>query len=138
MRLIADADFPFPIVAALKALRFPAFTLQDLDIPLRPDSAVMQGALANDGILATSDAGIPSQAYLYEFGARGLTIVLLRIKPQGREAWQRAAGLILLNWSEWEAKASERPSLITISRSNVRVRPWDTLPPSAGEPARPR
>ena len=39
--LVADADVPRPVVDALKTLRYPIATYDDIGAPARPDTALM-------------------------------------------------------------------------------------------------
>ena len=44
--LVADADVPGPVIAALKILRYPIATHVDIGAPVRPDTALMDSVLA--------------------------------------------------------------------------------------------
>jgi hypothetical protein len=134
--LVADADVPVPVIQALKAVRYDIIRYSEIDLPSTPDRALMEALLQSGGILLTRDTGIPSQAYLHEYGIHGLTIVLLRWKQQRARDWQEMVEAILRYGESWERTARETPSLISVSRSGSRGRPWYTLPPEVGNPAR--
>ena len=138
MILVADADVRDPIVQSLQAVRFPIHRVTELNIPLRPDTAMMQGVLKADGLLVTYDTGIPSQAYLYRFGQAGLTMVVVRLVPDGPAAWQKAVEVILRDWHAWQGIATETPSVISITWGGSRARTWEGLPHSMASPARAR
>ena len=135
MILIADADLWDPVIRSLQAVRFPIARLSELGIPLRPDSTVMQGVLDHNGMLITRDVGVPSQAYLYQFGAKGITVVVVRLKPENPTAWQRTVEVVLRHWDGWQQTAATGPSLITVNWNAVRARQWATLPPATGNSA---
>ena len=80
--LIADADVPGPVIAALKTLKYPIATYQDIGAPVRPDTALIEHMLrhGHGRVLVPHDRGIPAQAYIDQFHQRGLTVVLLRWK----------------------------------------------------------
>jgi hypothetical protein len=133
--LVADADVPIPVIQALKAVRYNIIRYSEIGLPT-PDRALMEALLNVGGILVTRDTGIPSQAYLYEYGLHGLTVVVLRWKQHRAKDWQEMVEAILRYGESWEAIAKEQPSLISVSRSGSRARPWHTLPPEVGGPAR--
>ena len=128
MILVADADVRDPIVQALQAIRFPAYRLNELSIPIRPDAAMMQGVLEAGGLLLTFDTGIPSQAYLHQFGQAGLTVAVVRLVPDGPVAWQKATEIILRDWHTWQQVAARAPSVISVTWSGSRSRAWEDLP----------
>ncbi len=97
----------------------------------------MAGLLRLGGVLVTLDTGIPSQAYLYEYAHHGLTVVVLRWKTQFPKDWQQMVTAILRDGEKWERTTAETPSIIGVTRSRSRVRPWSTIPPSIADQARP-
>ena len=136
MTLVADADVPDPVIRSLQAVRYDIIRYTELGLPSTPDRALMAALLQSGGILLTRDTGIPSQAYLYEYGIHGLTVVLLRWKQQRARDWQEMVEAILRYGESWEALAEEEPCIISVSRGRSRPRPWRTLPPEVGDPAR--
>lgn len=61
--LVADADVPYPVIRALKVLRYPIVTYDEIGAPVRPDTALMAHILVHvqeSPILLTKDTGIPS------------------------------------------------------------------------------
>ena len=136
MTLVADADIPEPVIRSLQILKYDIVRYSEIGLPSRPDRALMEALLQSGGILLTRDTGIPSQAYLHQYGIHGLTVVLLRWKQQRARDWQEMVEAILRYGESWERTARETPSLISVSRSGSRARPWHALPPEAGYPAR--
>lgn len=138
MILVADADVRDPIVQALQAISFPISRLSELHIPVRPDTAVMQGVLDAGGLLLTFDTGIPSQAYLHQFGRAGLTVAVVRLDQEGPIAWQKATEIILRDWHAWQRVAARAPSVISVTWSGSRSRAWEDLPSTMASQASPR
>ena len=136
MTLVADADVPDPIIRALQELRYDIVRAGDLGLANRPDRDLMAAILQTGGVLLTLDKGIPSQAYLYEYAHHGLTVVVLRWKTQFPRDWQEMAYAILRDGHKWLQMAAEAPSIISVSRSGSRVRPWSSIPPSIADQAR--
>lgn len=136
MTLVADADIQDPVIQALQAVKYDIVRYSEVGLPIRPDRALMEALLQSGGILLTGDTGIPSQAYLHEYGIHGLTVVLLRWKQQRAKDWQEMVEAILRYGESWERTAREMPSLISVSRNGSRERPWHTLPPELGNRVR--
>ena len=139
MTLIAYSDPPRPLIGALKILKYDIATLEELAIPVRPDSELMAGLLRTPHrVLVTMDTGIPSQAYLYRYAQAGLTVVLLRWKTRTPRDLQEMAVAILTHGSAWEALAAREPGIISVSRSGWRHRAWSRIPATIEESARSR
>ena len=136
MTLVADADIPDPIIRPLQEVRYDIIRAKDLRLPSRPDRDLMAGILQLGGVLLTLDTGIPSQAYMYEYAHQGLTVVVLRWKTQFPKDWQEMVSAILRDGEKWARIAAETPSIISVTRSRSRVRPWSTIPPSVADRAR--
>jgi hypothetical protein len=126
--LVADADVPGPVIAALKILRYPIATHVDIGAPVRPDTALMDSVLAHSHVLVTRDAGIPSQAYVAQYPRRGLTVVLLRWKTATFKDFQEMAEMILRDGTRWEEIASHTPSVISVNKRGSRHRAWQHVP----------
>ena len=130
--LVADADVPGPVITALKALRYPIVTFQDIGAPIRPDTALIEHMLtfSDHRILLTLDQGIPGQAYIDQFHRRGLTVVILRWKTSTARDFQEMAIRILQDGEKWEEIAAQSPSVISVNRRGYRVRQWKDVPDS--------
>ena len=131
--LVADADVPYPVIRALKILRYPIVTYDEIGAPVRPDTALMDYVLNHvqeSPILVTKDTGIPSQAYVGQYAQAGLTVVLLRWKTSTYPDFQKMAELILRDGEKWIELASHTPSVISVSRHGSRPRAWSQVPPS--------
>ena len=130
--LVADADVPGPVITALKALRYPIVTFQDIGAPIRPDTALIEHMLnhSDHRILLTLDQGIPAQAYIDQFHRRGLTVALLRWKSSTARDFQEMAIRILQDGEKWEEIAARSPSVISVNRRGFRVRQWKDVPDS--------
>lgn len=130
--LVADADVPGPVITALKALRYPVVTFQDIGAPIRPDTALIEHMLtfSDHRILLTLDQGIPGQAYIDQFHRRGLTVVILRWKTSTARDFQEMAIRILQDGEKWEEIAAQSPSVISVNRRGYRVRQWKDVPNS--------
>ncbi len=128
--LVADADVPRPVVDALKILRYPIATYEDIGAPARPDTALMDHCIRTGNyVLVTRDTGIPSQAYVARYPERGLTVALLRWKSSTFEDFQKMAELILRDGAKWEATAAREPSVISVGARGSRYRPWGKISP---------
>ena len=136
MTLVADADIPVPVIRSLQAIKYDIVRYSELGLPTRPDTVLMEGLLSRAGILLTQDTGIPSQAYLHQFGQRGLIVVLLRWKQSSPRDWQQMVAAILRHGESWEAFAAQTPGLISVNKNRSRSRLWESLPPTAADPAR--
>ena len=136
MTLVADGDVPDPVIRALQAVQYDIVRPQELGVPLRPDTSLMAGLRPGEHVLVTRDTGIPSQAYLFEFGQRGLTVVVLRWKRQLPKDWQKRVMAVLRDGESWERMAARAPSVISVNRRGSRPRGWSSLPSTAGDPAR--
>jgi hypothetical protein len=134
--LVADADLPDPVVAGLQLLKYDIRRYHEISAPVSPDSELMEVVLRSGGVLVTRDTGIPSQAYLFEHAARGLSVVVLRWKQSPATEWQKMAQAILRYGSDWEQIAAVDPSVISVSRSGSRPRSWKSLPPDISDHAR--
>ena len=130
--LVADADVPGPVITALKALRYPVVTFQDIGAPIRPDTALIEHMLnfSDHRILLTLDQGIPGQAYIDQFHRRGLTVVILRWKTSTARDFQEMTVRILQDGEKWEDIAAQSPSVISVNRRGYRVRQWKDVPDS--------
>ena len=130
--LVADADVPGPVITALKVLRYPVVTFQDIGAPIRPDTALIEHMLtfSDHRILLTLDQGIPGQAYIDQFHRRGLTVVILRWKTSTTRDFQEMAVRILQDGEKWEEMAARSPSVISVNRRGYRVREWKDVPDS--------
>lgn len=73
--LIADADVPDPVVQALQILGYGIVRYAELNIPVRPDKALLEGVLSHQGVVITKDTGIPSQAYLFEYAQTRMVLL---------------------------------------------------------------
>ena len=138
--LVADADVPGPVIAALKILKYPIATYQDIGAPVRPDTALIEHMLSHGHgrVLVTHDRGIPAQAYIDQFHQRGLTVVLLRWKTSTPRDFQEMALRILQDGVKWEEIAEQAPSVISANRTGYRIRPWTDVPESIAASRRPR
>ena len=87
--IVADADVPFPVIRALKILQYPIATFDEIGAPVRPDKALMEHVLLHSRVLVTRDMGIPSQAYVAQYPAQGLSIALLRWKTSTPKDFSR-------------------------------------------------
>ena len=130
--LVADADVPYPVIQALKILQYPIATFDDIGAPVRPDKALMGHVLQHSQVLITRDTGIPSQAYVAQFPAQGLSVVLLRWKTSTPKDFQEMAMMILRHGEEWEERASHTPSIISVNRNRSRPRAWSDVPDEIG------
>ena len=130
--LVADADIPFPVIRALKILQYPIATFDDIGAPVRPDKALMEHVLQHSRVLITRDTGIPSQAYVAQYPAQGLSVVLLRWKTSTAKDFQEMAMMILRHGEEWEKRASHTPSIISVNRNGSRYRAWSDVPDDIG------
>ena len=130
--LVADADIPFPVIRALKILQYPIATFDDIGAPVRPDKALMEHVLQHSRVLITRDTGIPSQAYVAQYPAQGLSVVLLRWKTSTPKDFQEMAMMILRHGEEWEQRASHTPSIISVNRNGSRYRAWSDVPDDIG------
>ena len=130
--LVADADIPFPVIRALKILQYPIATFDDIGAPVRPDKALMEHVLQHSRVLITRDTGIPSQAYVAQYPAQGLSVVLLRWKTSTPKDFQEMAMMILRHGGEWEQRASHTPSIISVNRNGSRYRAWSDVPDDIG------
>ena len=130
--LIADADVPYPVIQALKILRYPIASFDDIGAPVRPDKALMEHVLRHSRVLVTRDTGIPSQAYVAQFPAQGLSVVLLRWKTSTPRDFQEMAMMIMRHGEEWEELASYTPSIISVNRRSSRHRAWSDVPDEIG------
>lgn len=131
--LVADADVPFPVIRALKILRYPLITYDEIGAPVRPDTALMAHILDHvqeSPVLVTKDTGIPSQAYVGQYAQAGLTVVLLRWKTLTYPDFQKMTELILRDGEKWIEIASHTPSVISVSRHGSRPRAWSQVPPN--------
>ena len=129
MIFITDHLVYDPIVRALLEVRFDVKRINEI-LQTKPDRFVMQACLENDGILITMDRGIPSQAYYYEFGQNGLTVVVLRWKTATPTDWQQMVEVILREANKWREAAKLAPSIISVSyKRGSRIRAWSTIPP---------
>ncbi len=131
--LVTDADVPYPVIRALKILRYPIVTYGENGAPVRPDTALMAHVLAHvqeSPVLVTKDTGIPSQAYVGQYAQAGLTVVLLRWKTSTYPDFQKMAELILRDGEKWVEIASHTPSVISVSRHGSRPRAWSQFPPN--------
>ena len=131
--LVTDADVPYPVIRALKILRYPIVTYGEIGAPARPDTALMAHVLAHvqeSPVLVTKDTGIPSQAYVGQYAQAGLTVVLLRWKTSTYPDFQKMAELILRDGEKWVEIASHTPSVISVSRHGSRPRAWSQFPPN--------
>ncbi len=126
--LVADADVPAPVISALKLLRYPIVTCNEIGAPVRPDKALMEHVLLRSRILITRDMGIPSQAYVAQYPAQGLSVVILRWKSSTYKDFQQMALAILRDGEKWEEKASHTPSVISVNRNGSRYRAWSDVP----------
>ena len=132
MSFLADQDVPNPVKQALKAVRFPFRTVEEDGVPLGGDRGIMVRAL-NDlkgAVLITCDTGMPSQAYYYQYAQGGLTVVVLRWKGRTDRDLQEMLLAILRYSDEWLGVASDRPFVISVSRSGSRQRAWSEIPES--------
>lgn len=128
--LVADADVPRPVVDALKILRYPIATYEEIGAPARPDTALLEHCLRTGHyVLVTRDTGIPSQAYVARYPQRGLTVALLRWKTSTFADFQKMAEAILRDGAKWEAAAAREPSVISVGARGSRYRPWSGIPP---------
>lgn len=127
--LVADADVPRPVIAALQAVGYDVKSYSELGLPVRPDEALAEGVKQLHAILLTMDLGIPSNAYVEELARSGLTVVVLRWKRSRPIDWQEMVLAILRYGAEWEASAAESPCVISVTRVRARTRRWDDLPP---------
>ena len=131
--LVADADVPYPVIRALKILRYPIVTYNEIGAPVRPDTALMAhilGHVRESPILLTKDTGIPSQAYVGQYAQGGLTVVLLRWKTLTYPDFQKMTELILRDGEKWVEIASHTPSIISVNRHGSRPRAWSQVPPN--------
>ena len=127
--LVADADVPFPVIRALKILQYPPIaTFDDISAPVRPDKALMEHVLLHSRVLITCDTGIPSQAYVAQYPAQGLSVGLLRWKSLTPKSFQEMTMMILRHGEEWEERASHTPSIISVNRNRSRPRAWSDVP----------
>ena len=127
--LIADADVPGPVIAALKAVKYPIATYQDIGAPIRPDTALIEHMLGlGNRVLVTCDTGIPGQAYIDRFYRRGLTVAILRWKTSTPRDFQEMALRILQDGEKWEQIAAQSPSVISVNKRGSRVRKWADIP----------
>ena len=126
--LVADADVPLPVVRALKILQYPIATYDEIGAPVRPDKALMEHVLLHSRVLITCDTGIPSQAYVAQYPAQGLSVVLLRWKSSTPRDFQEMAMMILRDGEKWEERASHTPSVISVNRNGSRYRAWSDVP----------
>lgn len=127
MTLIADSDVDDPVIRALQEVRYDIKRLRDIGAPVRPDRAVMDAVLNVGNVFVTKDAGIPSQAYYYQFAQNGLTVVLLRWKCPAPRCWQEMVETILMDGKNWEETALRAPHVISVSHRKSRARPWTTI-----------
>ena len=130
--LVADADIPIPVIRALKILQYPIATFDDIGAPVRPDKALMEHVLQHSRVLITCDTGIPSQAYVAQYPAQGLSVVLLRWKTSTSKDFQEMAMMILRHGEEWEERALHTPSIISVNRNGSRYRAWSDVPDDIG------
>ncbi len=126
--LVSDADVPMPVISALKILRYPIVTYNDIEAPVRPDKALMEHVLLHSRVLVTRDTGIPSQAYVAQYPSQGLTVALLRWKTSTYKDFQEMALAILRYGEKWEEIASHTPSIISVNRNRSRERAWSEIP----------
>lgn len=126
--LVADADVPMPVIRALQAVQYPIVTYNEIGAPVRPDKALMQHVLRHSRVLITRDTGIPSQAYVAQYPAQGLSIVLLRWKTSTPKDFQEMAMMILRDGEKWEERAAHTPSIISVSKNRSRYRAWSDIP----------
>ena len=126
--IVADADVPFPVIRALKILQYPIATFDEIGAPVRPDKALMEHVLLHSRVLVTRDMGIPSQAYVAQYPARGLSIALLRWKTSTPKDFQEMAMMILRDGKKWEERAAHTPSIISVSSNGSRYRAWADIP----------
>jgi hypothetical protein len=124
----ADANVPEPIIAALDAVRFDIRRTSELRPSTSTDRDVMGAVLEAGGILVTFDAGIPSQAYAYQFAERGLSVVLLRWKTSTPKDWQEIVAAILRGADSWRESTSNEPAVLSVSKRGTRIRPWSEIP----------
>ena len=127
--LVADADVPHQVIAALQAVRYDIKLYSELNLPVRPDEALADGVKQLGGILLTMDLGIPSDAYIEALARGGLTVVVLRWKQSRPVDWQEMVVAILKEGAAWAAAAAEAPCVISVNRTRTRIRRWDDLPP---------
>lgn len=130
--LVADADVPYPVIRALKILQYPIATFDDIDAPVRPDKALMEQVLRHSRVLITRDTGIPSQAYVAQYPAQGLSVVLLRWKTSTPKDFQEMTMMILRHGEDWAKRASHTPSIISVNRIRSRYRAWSDIPDEIG------
>ena len=128
MTLFADANVPEPIIVALEAVRFDIRRTSELLPSTGTDRDVMRAVLEANGILVTFDAGIPSQAYAYQFARRGLSVILLRWETSTPKDWQEIVVAILRGADDWRESAGNRPAVLSVSRGGTRIRPWSDIP----------
>lgn len=126
--LVADADVPFPVIRALKILQYPIATFDEIGAPVRPDKALMEDVLRYSRVLVTRDMGIPSQAYVAQYPAQGLSIALLRWKTSTPKDFQEMTQIILRDGAKWEEHAADTPSIISVGRNGSRYRAWTDIP----------
>ena len=137
MTLVADGDLPDQVIASLQTVKYPIMRWHELGLPVRPDSHLMKALLSKGfRVLVTLDTGIPSQAYLYQYAANGLTVVLLRWKRRTPRDWQQMVKAVLTYGDEWETIAMKSPSVISVSNRSSRARAWTTIPPSIANSAK--
>ncbi len=131
MTLLFDQDIPEPVVAALRAVRFPFYTVDEGEVPGGKDKGVMERALAlNCAILVTRDLGMYPQAYYHQYTQNGLTVVQLRWKRNTNKDFQEMLLAILRDCDSWESFAKEGPSIISVNRKGSRRRDWQSIPTS--------
>lgn len=129
MTLILDQCVYEPIIRALEAVQYDCVRLSLVTgSGQSPNEAVMQASLDRQAVLVPLDTGIPSQAYVDEFAAKGLTVVLLRWKTATPKDWQQILETILRHGAEWERIAASNPSVVSVRYRQMRPRPWSSIP----------
>jgi len=126
---VADDCIYDPIVRALQIIRFEVKRRTDIGTR-SPDPPILEACLHDHNILITFDMGIPPQAYLYDFGQNGLTIVLLRWKTSTYKDWQQIVEIILRDSSKWKESAQKEAGIISVNyKKGSRIRLWKDIPP---------
>ncbi len=124
---ISDHCIDYPVIQSLLAVKFDIKRIEDCT-QKTDDRSVMEVCLAEKAILITLDKGMSSQAYFYQFGRNGLTLVLLRWRHQTYKDWQQMVQIILRDAHLWEKASNPEPSMISVSyKRGTRVRPWSHI-----------
>lgn len=129
MIFVADDCIFDPIVKSLQILKFDIRRRWDFGIP-SDDPPILEACLIDHNILITFDLGMPPQAYYYEFGQNGLTVIQLRWKTNKPKDWQQIVEVILRDSDTWKETAVNEPSVISVSyKGGSRSRAWKDIPP---------